>query len=77
LLVGQAEALAMSARISEDNRYLISGLRSYSVGNRPARDEMGREMRSRLLSESANFYCLPALIRERVAAVLTAHNFAT
>jgi hypothetical protein len=77
LLVGQAEALAMSTRISEDDRYLINGLRSYSVGNRPARDDLGRETRSSLLSASANFYCLPDLIRERLAAMLTSHNFAT
>jgi hypothetical protein len=77
LLVEKVEALALSTRISEDDRYLIGGLRSYSVGNRPVRDDLGRETRSRLLSASANFYCLPDLIRERLAAMLASHNFAT
>ena len=73
LLVEKAEALAVSHQISEDDRYLIGGLRSYSVGNRPARDDLGRETRS----SPANFYCLPDPIRERLATMLALHHFAT
>lgn len=77
LLIENAEALAASTGISEDDRYLIGGLHSYSIGDRPARDNLGREVSGRIASASANFYCLPDAIRERVIAILTANNHAT
>ena len=41
LLVEQAEALAAGTTISEDDQYLISGLRSYHIGDRRGAERSG------------------------------------
>jgi hypothetical protein len=77
LLVEKAETFAVSSGITEDDRYLVGGLRSHNIGDWLTRDNLGRELSSRIASASANVYYLPDAVRERVLARLTANSHAT